>query len=151
MRTQISGEIPRQPVHWSLRQHRPAWGSAPLWYCCILGWSLSICKFTSTALSCQAPYQHLWILHQQGHVLGCSWCVQQPVLLLCFFFHIRHFFFSDHHISCFSPIYWNSLFHFPLFILLHTQMLLTLVLLSYREIQPRTKGPLNCKSCCQNC
>lgn len=70
MRTQISHEIPRQPLHWSLRQQRPAWGSAPLWYCCVLGWSLSKCKFTSTALSCQAPNQLLWILHLQGRASG---------------------------------------------------------------------------------
>lgn len=143
---------PRQPLHWSLKQHRPTWGSAPLWYCCVLGWSLSKCMFTSTAPGCQAPDQHLWILHLQGHVSGYSWCVQQPALLLSsFFFHIRCLFFSDHHISCFSPIYWNSSFHFPLFVLLHTQILLTLVLLSYRERQHRTKGPLNCEICCPSC
>lgn len=32
MRTQFSQKIPRQPLHWSLNQHRPTMGNAPLWH-----------------------------------------------------------------------------------------------------------------------
>lgn len=59
------------------------------------------------------------------------------------FFFLPHqsFFFSDHHISCFSPSYRKFVSHFPLFVLLCTQILFKIALFPHRERQYRTKGP----------
>lgn len=60
----------------------------------------------------------------------------------CIFLPHQTFIFSDHHISCFSPSYWKSSFHFPQFVLLCTEILLTLVLFIHGERQCRTKRPM---------
>lgn len=135
----VQSENPKAALYWSLSQHRPAQGNDPLWHWCVLGWSTSKRTLTSMALSCQGPNQHLWIL--QGHVSGCS-CVQEPALILhVFFFHTKPLFSLTIAFLVSLQAIDKSSSHFPLFVLLYTEILLTLALFTHRERQCGTKRP----------
>lgn len=127
--------------------------SLVLLYLCTadLGWSPSKCKFTSTTLSSQAPSQHLWILQPAGTCLRVLlMCPAACITSVIFFLPHQTFpFFWLSHFLLLSNLLKFSISLSPLRSSPYPDPAYT-CLLSYRERQHRTKGPLNCEISCQN-